>query len=90
MSNQLQIKQDVRSYILNEFLPGEEFKTLRGGYSSIYPAMFDAMRDCCVENEIELDYQPGVRLRSIWQGGASRISWWCCREANQSADRSRR
>ncbi|NCF73880.1 MAG: hypothetical protein GWP67_10290 [Gammaproteobacteria bacterium] len=52
--------------INNEFVPGQEFKTLRSGYSSIYPAMFDRIRDKCTEVGIELDYQPGTRLRSIW------------------------
>ncbi len=52
--------------INNEFIPGEEFKTLRDGYSSVYPAMFDRIQDKCTDIGIKLDYQPGVRLRSIW------------------------
>ena len=52
--------------INSEFTPGGEFKTLRSGYSAIYPAMFDKIRDECAENGIELDYRPGTRLRSIW------------------------
>ena len=57
----------ANALIINaEFTPGGEFKTLRNGYSSIYPTLFDKIKDKCADAGVELDYCTRTRLRSIW------------------------
>jgi hypothetical protein len=65
-SNVINVNSANAVIINSEFAPGGEFKTLRSGYSSIYPALFDKIRDVCRDDGIELEYHPGTRLRSIW------------------------
>lgn len=49
----------------NEFTPGNVYKTLTHGYSSMFNALFDAIVKLASEKGIEFNYQPNTRLHSI-------------------------
>ena len=49
----------------NEFTPGNVYKTLTHGYSSMFNALFDAIVKLASEKGIEFKYQPNTRLHSI-------------------------
>lgn len=51
----------------NEFTPGNEYKTLTRGYSSMFNALFDAVEKLAKAKGVRLDYQPNTRLHSILQ-----------------------
>ena len=49
----------------NEFTPGNEYKTLTHGYSSMFNALFDAIVKLAKEKGVQFDYRPNTRLHSI-------------------------
>lgn len=49
----------------NEFTPGNEYKTLTHGYSSMFNALFDAIVKLAKQKGIQFDYKPNTRLHSI-------------------------
>jgi hypothetical protein len=49
----------------NEFTPGNVYKTLTHGYSSMFNALFDAIVKLASEKGIEFNYEPNTRLHSI-------------------------
>ena len=51
----------------NEFTPGNEYKTLTHGYSSMFNALFDTVEKLAKAKGVRLDYQPNTRLHSILQ-----------------------
>lgn len=51
----------------NEFTPGNEYRTLTRGYSSMFNALFDAIETLAKQKGVRLDYQPNTRLHSILQ-----------------------
>jgi hypothetical protein len=51
----------------NEFTPGNEYKTLTHGYSSMFNALFDAVEKQAKAKGVRLHYQPDTRLHSILQ-----------------------
>ena len=51
----------------NEFSPGNQYKTLTHGYSSMFTALFEAIETLAEEKGVVLDYQPDTRLHSIHQ-----------------------
>jgi hypothetical protein len=51
----------------NEFVPGNEYKTLTTGYSSIFTALFDAVVQLAKKKGVKLKYVPNTRLHSILQ-----------------------
>ena len=51
----------------NEFTPGNEYKTLTHGYSSMFNALFDAVEKLAKTKGVRLDYQPNTRLHSVLQ-----------------------
>ena len=53
----------------NEFTPGNEYKTLTTGFSSMFNALFDAIEKLAHEKGVLLDYQPNTRLHSILKKG---------------------
>lgn len=65
-SNVINVNAATEVIMNSEFEPGEQFKTLRGGFSSIYPALFREIQRYCSEHDIEFNYRPRTRLRSIW------------------------
>lgn len=65
-SNVINVNSAMEVIMNSEFEPGEQFKTLRNGYSAVYPALYDAIEDKCADDKIEFDYCPRTRLRSIW------------------------
>jgi len=54
-------------YNNNEFSPGNQYKTLTHGYSSMFTALFEAIEKLAEEKGVVLDYQPDTRLHSIHQ-----------------------
>ena len=50
----------------SEFAPGGKFRTLKNGYSSIFAALFEKIRNVCTQNSITWKYHPQTRLRSIY------------------------
>lgn len=50
----------------NEFFPGQKFKALKHGYSTLFVKLFQQIFDCCKTKEIALKYIPECRLRSIY------------------------
>ena len=67
----------------NEFSPGNQYKTLKQGYSSMFTALFDAVEALAAEKKVTLNYYPDMRLHSIHQKGeeihfgvATRASPW--------------
>jgi hypothetical protein len=54
----------------NEFTPGNEYRTLTHGYSSMFNALFDAVEKLAKDKGVKFDYQPNTRLHSIlWIDG---------------------
>ena len=53
----------------NEFSPGNQYKTLTHGYSSMFTALFDAIEKLAEEKGVVLNYRPDTRLHSIYQKG---------------------
>ncbi len=51
----------------NEFVPGNEYKTLTTGYSSMFNALFDAIVKLAKKKGVNFVYQPNTRLHSILQ-----------------------
>ena len=51
----------------NEFVPGNEYKTLTTGYSSIFTALFAAIVQLAKKNGVNFKYYPNTRLHSILQ-----------------------
>ncbi len=51
----------------NEFIPGNEYKTLTTGYSSIFTALFAAIVQLAKKNGVNFNYYPNTRLHSILQ-----------------------
>lgn len=51
----------------NEFTPGNEYRTLTHGYSSMFNALFDAIETLAKQKGVRLDYQPNTRLHSLLQ-----------------------
>ena len=49
----------------NEFTPGTEYKTLTTGYSSIFNALFDTVKELAKEKDVKFEYYPDTRLHSI-------------------------
>ncbi len=49
----------------NEFTPGNEYKTLTHGYSSMFNALFDAIVKLAKAKGIHFEYKPNTRLHSI-------------------------
>jgi hypothetical protein len=49
----------------NEFVPGNEYKTLTTGYSSIFTALFDAAVQLAKKKGVNFKYHPNTRLHSI-------------------------
>lgn len=49
----------------NEFTPGNTYKTLKHGYSSMFNALFDAIVKLAQEKGIQFNYYPNTRLHSI-------------------------
>lgn len=49
----------------NEFTPGNEYKTLSTGYSSMFAALFAAVEQLAAEKGVTFIYQPNTRLHSI-------------------------
>ena len=49
----------------NEFTPGNEYKTLTHGYSSMFNALFDAVVKLAKDKSVQFDYRPNTRLHSI-------------------------
>jgi hypothetical protein len=49
----------------NEFTPGNAYKTLTHGYSSMFNALFDAIVKLAKEKGVHFDYRPNTRLHSI-------------------------
>jgi hypothetical protein len=51
----------------NEFVPGNEYKTLTTGYSSIFTALFAAIVQGAKKRGVNFKYSPNTRLHSILQ-----------------------
>lgn len=51
----------------NEFVPGNEYKTLTTGYSSMFNALFDAIVKLAKKAGVDFQYHPNTRLHSILQ-----------------------
>jgi hypothetical protein len=49
----------------NEFTPGNQYKTLTHGYSSMFNALFDAIVKLAKDKGIHFEYKPNTRLHSI-------------------------
>ncbi|WP_448699230.1 hypothetical protein ACFGVR_19880 [Mucilaginibacter sp. AW1-3] len=49
----------------NEFTPGNEYKTLTHGYSSMFNALFDAIVKLAKQRGVVFEYKPNTRLHSI-------------------------
>lgn len=49
----------------NEFTPGTEYRTLKTGYSTMFNALFDAIKDLAKAQGVTFNYQPNTRLHSI-------------------------
>jgi hypothetical protein len=65
----------------NEFVPGNEYKTLTTGYSSIFTALFDAITQLAKKKGVDLKYYPNTRLHSILQIDKV-IHYWTAKRAN--------
>jgi hypothetical protein len=53
----------------NEFVPGNEYKTLTTGYSSIFTALFAAAEQLAKKKGVNFKYHPNTRLHSILKIG---------------------
>lgn len=62
----------------NEFVPGNEYKTLTTGYSSMFNALFDAVVRLAKKRGVEFKYAPNTRLHSILQID-KKIHYWLAR-----------
>ena len=51
----------------NEFVPGNEYKTLTTGYSSIFTTLFAAVVQLAKKRGVNFKYSPNTRLHSILQ-----------------------
>jgi hypothetical protein len=51
----------------NEFVPGNEYKTLTTGYSSMFNALFAAIVQLARKRGVKFKYSPNTRLHSILQ-----------------------
>ena len=51
----------------NEFSPGNQYKTLTNGYSSMFTALFAAIETLAAEKGVTFEYRPDTRLHSIYQ-----------------------
>lgn len=51
----------------NEFAPGNQYKTLTHGYSSMFTALFDAIEKLVAEKGVDFRYYPDTRLHSIFE-----------------------
>jgi hypothetical protein len=51
----------------NEFVPGNEYKTLTTGYSSMFTALFAAIVQLVKKKGVHFKYYPNTRLHSILQ-----------------------
>jgi hypothetical protein len=51
----------------NEFVPGNEYKTLTTGYSSMFNALFDAIVKLTKKRGVKFKYHSNTRLHSILQ-----------------------
>jgi hypothetical protein len=49
----------------NDFAPGNHYKTLTHGYSSMFTALFDAIEKLVKKNGVNFKYHPDTRLHSI-------------------------
>ncbi len=56
----------AQSFNVNdEFTPGTEYKTLTGGFSSLFDTLFKEVQKLAKLHKVELNYHPNTRLRSI-------------------------
>jgi hypothetical protein len=51
----------------NEFTPGNEYKTLTTGYSSMFNALFETIVKLAKKKDVNFKYHPNTRLHSILQ-----------------------
>src|SRR6266850_4958104 len=51
----------------NEFVPGNEYKTLTTGYSSMFNALFETIVKLAKKKGVNFKYHPNTRLHSILQ-----------------------
>jgi hypothetical protein len=51
----------------NEFTPGTEYRTLTTGYSSMFTALFTAIKTLAKAKGVHFKYRPNTRLHSILQ-----------------------
>jgi hypothetical protein len=75
----------------NEFTPGNQYKTLIKGYSSMFTALFAAIEALAPQRGVEFKYYPDMRLHSIHQkddvihfGVATRKEPWKKAESRQT------
>lgn len=72
----------------NEFTPGNEYKTLTRGYSSMFSALFDAVEKLAKAKGVRLNYQPNTRLHSILQiDGSVHYTLATRAQPNKASDR---
>jgi hypothetical protein len=64
-SNVINWNSSVAFQTNNEFTPGNQYKTLTHGYSSMFNALFDAIVKLAKEKGVQFDYRPNTRLHSI-------------------------
>jgi hypothetical protein len=65
----------------NEFVPGNEYKTLTTGYSSMFNALFAAIVQLAKKKGVNFKYSPNTRLHSILQVDKV-IHYWIATRAN--------
>ncbi len=54
----------------NEFTPGNQYRTLDKGYSSMFNGLFNAIKKLAHEQGVEFVYTPNTRLHSILKKGS--------------------
>jgi hypothetical protein len=64
-SNVINWNSGVAMQTNNEFTPGNQYKTLTHGYSSMFNALFDAIVKLAKEKGVHFEYHPNTRLHSI-------------------------
>jgi hypothetical protein len=64
-SNVINWNSAVAMQANNEFTPGNQYKTLTHGYSSMFNALFDAIVKLAKEKGVHFEYHPNTRLHSI-------------------------
>ena len=72
----------------NEFAAGTEYKTLTGGYSSIFSALFRQIVASCGEKDVHFDYRPNQRVHSILEkDGVIHFTTATRKDPNRAAER---